>query len=221
MAQLLAFKAQEIGLLSSRKLIPQGSKLSDVFGVLEKACDATRHGQLVILIDEMEVLQDFTDRQQVLRILRSVVLECSCIHFVLAGAESWYYDYQDNNKEKSSPIHNGVDKKVLRAPASGPIGQYLIMKPLADYLSPTYDIKEITSKVLEWTGSKPYYVQAICAATVRTCIRSMGICLIVGKPTFKRRFYNQCGSTIRDSYKGANIDELSQRILALLAIALI
>ena len=211
LTHLLALKAQNIGLLTSpQEPSSQVHILTDLFAVLAEACGTTH--QLVILIDEMEVLQDFADHKQVLRILRSTVLEYSCIRFVLVGAESWYHDYQ----EKSSRLHDVLDKKFLQAPMRSSMDNYLITKPLADYLSPMYDSRKITPLILEWTGCKPMYVQAICGTIVHL-YQKHGHLPDNWETHVQEKLYEQCRRTIEGSYKGENIDELSQKILFLLA----
>lgn len=211
-------EAHSRGLLSSpsgkktaqQKSPSQAQALPDVFMALDQACGAMY--QLVILIDEMEVLQDFVDRKQVLRIIRGVIQKCPSIHFVLTGAESWYSDY----REKSSPIHNTVDVRFLTACTQNALERYLIEKPLTDILSPAHDSHEITPIVQEWTGGKPYYVQAICDAIV-TFYQKQGCLSNEWKTHVVDEVYRQRGNTIRDAYIGGNIDELSQKILILLA----
>ena len=119
---------------------------------------ALRGRQIVLLFDEVEVLLDdkFAQATQVFRHLRSAIQTHPHMLFVFAGAEDWH----TRIKDRTSPLVGNVKPFYLKAAAPAEVENYLLGVPLRQAF-PHTDMTGILRQVLEWTGGKLYYVQAI------------------------------------------------------------
>ncbi|MHC5914812.1 MAG: AAA family ATPase [Nostoc sp.] len=166
--QLLMSEIQDNQSIKNLYISIQNSQVSTLAGVFKNINNALLEDErLVVLIDEIESLQDFTDSKQVFRNFRDLIQSCHRICFVFAGAEAWHKQLKD----KSAPLLHNVQSFYLRVPESFPVETYLIKGLLKRNLSPTCDIDQVNKSVIEWTGNKPYYVQAVCLAICEVCTR--------------------------------------------------
>lgn len=132
--------------------------LMAIFNALNNEINGKR---LILMIDEVEVLLDvdFNDSTRVFRNFRSIIQTYPGISFIFAGAEDWH----KRIKERTSPLVNNVRTFYLKAAAPAEIEMYLIEKPFQEF-HPTIDpamLSSIKERIQNWTGSKPYYVQAV------------------------------------------------------------
>ena len=187
--------------------------ISTVTQVFEELNNKLNHDnrRAVILIDEIEGLLALRESLVVFRNLRSVIETCPQICLVLAGAEDWH----NRIKEKTSPIVNNVYPFYLKTPSRSPIERYLVITPLTEYLTPTTDVAKVARTIIEWTGCKPYYVQAVCQSIAENYEDSPlpndweSIVL--------EEVETGINETLRAFFTDENLDELSRNILALLA----
>ncbi|MEW6499145.1 MAG: HTH domain-containing protein, partial [Cyanobacteriota bacterium] len=188
---------------------PKTDFVAFVQEVNNKLSDAQR---LVILLDEVDALLHSGDSNQIFRSLRSIVQSCPRICFVMAGAELWHKAI----KEKTSPLVNNVFAFYLKSAEAYPVEEYLVKQQLTNYLSPGTNINGITKKFREWTGGKPWYVQAVCYEVVEACGDDQQL------PTdwetiVETKVMTAVGPTLRAFFEGDNIDDVTRNILALLA----
>lgn len=164
--------------------------------------------RVVILLDEVEALLDSGERLEIFRSLRSTIQTCPKITFVLAGAEHWHQAI----KTKTSPLVNNVSTFYLKAPEPYPIETFLIGH-LTQHL---LEKREIEQALVEWTGHKPYYVQAICAEIAD--IYQDGQPLPSNwKESVEEKVINKVKPTIKAFFESDNLDDLTRKILAVLA----
>jgi|GEM_PF-6593693 len=172
-----------------------------------------RNQRLVVLMDEIEVLLDIPDGKQIFRNLRGIIQSYSSVSFVLAGAEYWHKQI----KEKTSPIVNNVKTFYLKSPSRFAIENYLIKLPLSALLQrSTVEVNRATQIVLEWSGCKPYYVQAACQVIVEFYQRepefSAGWQAVV-----ERELEESVRAVLNYFYDHDNRNAVSRQILVLLA----
>lgn len=209
--QLLNNKFKENGLLDeylASNNTPINFTISEVFSTVNNQLN--NNERLVILIDEVEVLLELVESKQVFRNLRSVIQSCSKICFVIAGADYWHKEIKD----KTSPIVNNVQTFYLKAAARFPIENYLIKQPLDNYIS-GIDINITTRTIIEWTECKPWYVQAVCQAVVE--IAEYGELQKNWQDVVVKRVEDSVETTLHRFYSSDNPDNISQKILVLLA----
>jgi hypothetical protein len=132
--------------------------LPQLFATLASALQGRR---VLLLFDEIEVLLDdkFEQATQVFRNLRSAIQTYPALTFVFAGAEDWH----KRIKERTSPLVGNVKSFYLKAATPADIENYLLGIPLRPCFpnTPAALFTAMIQHVLDWTGSKPYYVQAV------------------------------------------------------------
>jgi hypothetical protein len=168
--------------------------------------------RLVVLLDEVEALLAVTGGGQLFRNLRSVIQSCPRICFVLAGAEDWHKQIKD----KTSPLVNNVQTFYLQAAGRFPTELHLITKPLSNILSPTLNINRVALTIVGWTECKPWYVQAVCQAVVEIDAEAKKL-PDNWENAVEKRVEDSVEATLTAFYIGNNLDDVSQKILALLA----
>ena len=166
--------------------------------------------RFVVLLDEVEALLDAKpeERLGIFRSLRSVIQSCSKITFVLAGAEHWHQAI----KTRTSRLINNVSAFYLKAPEPYSLETYLI-----GYLTQNSPEKrDIERTIVEWTGHKPYYVQAVCSEIVN--IYQDGQPLPSNwKEAVEENVVNQVKPTIKAFFESDNLDDTTRKILAVLS----
>jgi len=120
--------------------------------------------RVVILVDEVDALFDTPqeERKIIFNLLRDIMHACPKFCFVLAGAEQWYRDI----KTRSSPLTNNITSYYLLTPEPTPIRMYLIGYLTRQLRNRQQEVEEV---IVEWSGYKPYYVQAICSEITQIC----------------------------------------------------
>ena len=204
--------AQRLG--GNQLLLPSPSSaipatIPEVFQALQAA---PGNGRFVILFDEMECLQDFSDGEQIARNLRSAIESCPRICMVFAGAEGWYRQI----KEKTSPLVHNVHAYYLKAPSRFPVETYLVKDLLIPSLPPQYESNDMIRTVMGWTQSKAFYVQAVCETIIEQ-YGGKGQVPDNWQEKVKESVFESRGPVLRDFYTGHNLDTLTKNILALLA----
>lgn len=173
--------------------------------------------QLVILIDEAEILMDINEGRQLFVNLRSAIQSCSKICFVLAGAEIWHKQM----KEKTLDFINNVEKLFLGVPTLLPLEKFLIREPLAQYIQHN-DLEEVVKTIINLTGHKPFYVQAVCDVVTRLPMQN-GVLPENWKVLIEKEAQQSVESALEDFYglnyddKDKDRDDTSKKILALIA----
>lgn len=206
--KLLQSKLRAVNLWDSQAE-SQPFNLLDTFEVINT--NLPENSRLVILIDEIEALLEAKGSEQVFRNLRSVMHSCPRIRFVVAGAEYWHKQI----KEKTSPLVNNVQSLYLKAATQYAVENYLITEPLEKLLT-NDDFGCVAQKIVTWTECKPWYVQAVCQVVVE--LGSEAKKLPVNWETLAEEEVAQMvGPTLTAFYTGDNLDDVSQRILILLA----
>jgi DNA-binding Lrp family transcriptional regulator len=186
---------------------------ADFVTVAEEVNNSLSNTQrLVILLDEVDGLLDSRDSKQIFRTLRSIVQSCPKICFLIAGAELWHQAI----KEKTSPLVNNVFAFYLKSAEAYPVEEYLMKGQLIYYLSPSSNIDKISETIREWTGGKPWCVQAVCYEVVEACGDSQQL------PTdwetiVETKVMTAVGPTLGAFFQGDNLDDVTRKILALLA----
>lgn len=195
-----------------KKALPetQPLNLQETFEALNQTLPENK--RLVVLLDEVEVLIAATGGDQLFRNLRSVIQSCPRICFVLAGAEDWHKQIKD----KTSPLVNNVQTFYLKAAGRFPTELHLITKPLRDTLSPTQNISRIALTIVGWTECKPWYVQAVCQAVVEIDAEAKKL-PDDWENSVEKRVEDSVEATLTAFYTSDNLDDVSQKILALLA----
>lgn len=163
-----------------------------------------------MLFDEIEVLLDdtFDNATQVFRNLRSAIQTHPDIRFIFAGAEDWH----KRIKDRTSPLVGNVKPFYLTAATPADIEYYLLGVPLRQCFpgkGPAV-IASMIQHALDWTGAKPYYVQALGS---RIAMHSD-----FGEQwadEITRRVEEDIAGQLADFYD--KIDPAAQRILGLLA----
>lgn len=183
--------------------------INEIFQPLQTTVGSAR---FVILFDEMECLQDFSDGELIARNLRSIIESCPRICMVFAGAEGWY----NQIKEKTSPLVHNVHTYYLKAPSRFSIESYLVKDLLHPFLPPGYESSSMIRTVMIWTQSKAFYVQAVCATIVER-YGSQGQIPDDWQKDVQESVFESRGPVLRDFFIGHNLDALSKGILALLA----
>jgi len=207
-SQLLPY-VPEKGLRTKKASAPK----SDFVALIKEVNDNLRDGQrIVILLDEVDALLDSDDSKQIFRSLRDIVQSCPRICFVMAGAELWHKAI----KEKTSPIVNNVFAFYLKSAEAYPVEEYLVKQPLTSYLLPNTNIDCITEKVRDWTGAKPWYVQAVCYEVVEACRDGQKLSND-WETIVETRVMTAVGPTLGAFFEGENLDDVTRKILALLA----
>lgn len=117
--------------------------------------------RMLLLFDEIEVLLDdkFEHATQVFRNLRSAIQTHQEMTFVFAGAEDWHRRI----KERTSPLVGNVKSFYLTAATPADVENYLLGIPLRQCFPAAAPalLTSLIQHVLDWTGGKPYYVQAV------------------------------------------------------------
>ncbi len=171
-----------------------------------------KNKRLVVLIDEVEALLAAKGGSQLFRNLRSVIQSCPRICFVLAGAEDWHKQI----KEKTSPLVNNVQTFYLKAAGRFPTERYLITNPLKHNLPPGQNISRVVHTIVKWTECKSWYVQAVCQAVVELGAEVKKLPDNWGA-IVEKRVEDSVEATLTAFYVGDNLDDVSQKILAVLA----
>jgi hypothetical protein len=203
-------RGEELDLLASSELLPNYRDI-DIFDTLNAASD---QGRLVVLIDEIEVLENFPSQERmkvVSNLSRATTYPNLC--FIIAGAENWY----DTLKDDSSPLSRVLKTHPLPAPSQSSTVLHLIREPLEHYLPSQGSVDEVVATVQDWTGCKPFYVQTVCASVVKIYQEQNQL-----PPDWKTRvrkeiYKNTAREVLKQFYGHENIDVLAQDILALLA----
>jgi hypothetical protein len=203
-------RGEELDLLASSKPLPNYRDI-DIFDTLNAASD---QGRLVVLIDEIEVIENFPSEERmkvVSNLSRATTYDHLC--FIIAGAESWY----DTLKDGNSPLSKVLKTHPLSAPSQRSTVLHLIREPLERFLSPQGSVDEVVETVDDWTGCKPFYVQTVCDLVVKIYREQNQL-----PPDWKKRveeeiYKNTAREVLKQFYGKENIDVLAQDILALLA----
>lgn len=180
---------------------------ADLPGLFASLNGELQERRVLLLFDEVEVLLDdrFENAAQVFRQLRSVIQTYPALSFVFAGAEDWH----TRIKDRTSPLVGNVKTFYLKAAAPADIENHLLGIPLRQAL-PETNLPLIIRQVLAWTGSKPYYVQAI-----GTRIVSMQESIDQWRDNVKPQVHQDTEPQLVDFYD--NINEVAKKILVLLA----
>jgi hypothetical protein len=183
------------------------SDLMTLFNALNNKLKGKR---LIIMVDEVEVLLDdnFGDATLVFRNLRSIIQTYPGISFIFAGAEDWH----KRIKERTSPLINNVRTFYLKSAALAEIEIFLIGKPFQEFhpkIEPAM-LNSIKTRILDWTGSKPYYVQAVADCIWRNNNFDNG-----WENNVKKNVQTDIAAQLRDFYEKVDIN--SKMILTLLA----
>ena len=169
--------------------------------------------RVVILVDEVDALFDTPqeERKIIFNLLRDIMHACPKFCFVLAGAEQWYRDI----KTRSSPLTNNITSYYLLTPEPTPIRMYLIGYLTRQLRNRQQEVEEV---IVEWSGYKPYYVQAICSEITQICQGQEGASLPDRwEQDVEKRVIEQTKPTIQAFFETDNLDDLTRRILAILA----
>lgn len=170
------------------------------------------HQRLVVLIDEVEALFDFKEYELIFRSLRNIIQSYPRICFVLAGAELWHQAI----KEKTSALTNNVFAVYLKSAEAYPVENYLVKQQMKNYLSSSTNLNSLSKKIREWTGEKPWYVQATCYEIVKISGESQHL-PADWETTIENNVFAAVGPTLQAFFKGGNLDDATRKILALLA----
>jgi hypothetical protein len=206
LANVLHNTLQSEGVLSSQFCY------KTVIEVLQAVQNTPGHERFVILLDEMECLQDFSDAKQLSRNLRSISQKYPRICMILAGADSWHRQVKDN----ASRLANNIQCIYLKAASRFPIETYLVKEQLSCCFSSTSDIDNVVQIVTDWTGCKPYYVQAVCTEIFDKYHNHLRL-PHDWKPIIEESVFQSTSLTLEYFYQGSNLDTQTKDILALLA----
>jgi hypothetical protein len=121
--------------------------------------NAGRTARLVIVFEEMETLFDprFKQADLVFRQLRSAIQACDQISFLFSGAEHWVRAVMDG----TSRLAGNCAPVFLSIPEVATLQKYLLQIPLKAYIPSDLERENISSRIVQESGGKPFYCQAI------------------------------------------------------------
>jgi len=199
------------GVISPKPKMPL-SQNTDISGDLRTLHTKLPEDQrVVILVDEVDTLFDAPqeEHRRIFNLLRDIMHACPKFCFVLAGAEHWYRDI----KTRSSPLINNITSYFLRTPEPNPLEVHLIGY-LTQQLSNHQE--EVRRTIVEWSGYKPYYIQAICSEIISICQGGTSL-PDRWEQDVEKKVIEQTKLTIQAFFETDNLDNLTRRILAVLA----
>lgn len=197
---------------SAERRKKQSSPKDFVAAIQELHNGLSEDDRVVILIDEVEALLEVESQKGpvIFPTLRSIVQSCPKICFIIAGAERWHQYI----KSKTSAIARSLFSFYLKAPDSYPMEAFLI-----GFITNNLGNKErneVEQAIAEWTGYKPYYVQAVCWAIAE--IYQDGQPLPSNwKDTVEQKVVEQVGRSIKAFFESDNLDDTTRKILVSLA----
>jgi len=183
-----------------------------VIEVFQALQDTHGNERFVILLDEMECLQDFSEAKQIARNLRSIIQKCPKICMILTGADGWHNQIKDN----TSRLANNIKCVYLKAASRFPIETYLVKGQLSSCLPFVSDMSDTVQTIMTWTECKPYYVQAICTEIFDKYHNSLQL-PNDWKQAIEENVFQSSALILDYFYRGNNLDNQTKSILALLA----
>lgn len=143
-----------------QQIFPQiGEDSNASIVALCQSINAQARGRSVLLIDEVDDLLDssFESSELVFRQFRSAIQSCPNISFVFAGADHWVRAIKDG----TSPLSGNCSQLFLSIPDHESLRYHLLYRPLGAYIPSASEREEVCSKIINYTGGKPFYCQAL------------------------------------------------------------
>jgi chromosomal replication initiator protein len=119
---------------------------------------------ILLILDEVDLVTRYPEGESLLWFLRGLIQEYQGVMLIASGSEELY----QLTTHISSPFFN-IFQIINLGPLSEKEARSLVVDPMAEDF--TYS-EEAIEFILEATGRKPFYMQALCATIIQTAANS-------------------------------------------------